>query len=113
MFKKAKHGIAARLLSITLVLTMMFPMKTNKDVIYRSIAGEQILIPVGSVAMENNGMFVMTELGGEIWQMLEQGLGKEEMITKLLAEYEVEEDVLRADVEEYLKKLLEGGLITE
>lgn len=86
-------------------------MQTNKDVIYRNIAGEHVLIPVGSVAMENNGMFVMTELGGEIWQLLEQGLEKEEIIAKLLTEYEVEESVLRADVEEYLSKLLEGGLI--
>ena len=88
-------------------------MKIDKGVIYRNIAGEHVLIPVGSVAMENNGMFVTTELGGQIWQMLEKGMTKEEIILALLEEYEVEESVLRGDVEEFLQKLAERKLIEE
>ena len=88
-------------------------MKTNKGVIYRNIAGEHVLIPVGSIAMDKNGMFVMTELGGCIWQMLEQGTTKEEIITALLEEYEVEESRLRADVEDFLQRMIEIKLIEE
>ena len=79
-------------------------MKTNKGVIYRNIAGEHMLIPVGSAAMDNNGMFIMTELGGRIWQLLEAGATREEMITTLLEEYEVEENILREDMEEFLQQ---------
>lgn len=88
-------------------------MKTNKGVIYRNIAGEHMLIPVGSAAMDNNGMFVMTELGGYIWQMLEGGMTKEEIITALLEEYEVEESILRGDVEDFLQRLADRKLIEE
>lgn len=88
-------------------------MKINKDVIYRNIAGEHVLIPVGNQVIEHNGMFVMTELGAEIWQMLEQNMEKEEMIAALLTEYEVEEAVLRSDVEEFLQKLTDGKLLEE
>jgi hypothetical protein len=89
------------------------PMKTNKGVIYRNIAGEHVLIPVGSIAMDQNGMFVMTELGGQIWQMLEGGATKEEIITALLKEYEVEESRLRADVEDFLQRMIDKNLIEE
>jgi hypothetical protein len=89
------------------------PMKTNKGVIYRNIAGEHVLIPVGSIAMDQNGMYVMTELGGQIWQMLEGGATKEEIITALLKEYEVEESRLRADVEDFLQRMIDKNLIEE
>lgn len=89
------------------------PMKTNKGVIYRNIAGEHVLIPVGSIAMDQNGMYVMTELGGQIWQMLEGGATKEEIITALLKEYEVEESCLRADVEDFLQRMIDKNLIEE
>lgn len=88
-------------------------MKINKDVIYRNIAGEHVLIPIGSAAMENNGMFILTELGAEIWQMLEKGREKEEMVSILLEKYDVEEEILRKDVNEYLEKLKDGGLVSE
>ena len=88
-------------------------MKTNKGVIYRNIAGEHVLIPVGSIAMDQNGMFVMTELGGQIWQMVDGGATKEEIITALLKEYEVEESRLRADVEDFLQRMIDKNLIEE
>lgn len=88
-------------------------MKTNKGVIYRNIAGEHVLIPVGSIAMDQNGMFVMTELGAQIWQMVDGGATKEEIITALLKEYEVEESRLRADVEDFLQRMIDKNLIEE
>lgn len=88
-------------------------MKTNKGVIYRNIAGEHVLIPVGSIAMDQNGMFVMTELGAQIWQMVDGGATKEEIITALLKEYEVGESRLRADVEDFLQRMIDKNLIEE
>lgn len=89
------------------------PMKTNKGVIYRNIAGEHVLIPVGSIAMDQNGMFVMTELGAQIWQMVDGGAPKEQIISVLLEEYEVEESRLRADVEDFLQRMIDAKLIEE
>ena len=88
-------------------------MKTNKGVIYRNIAGEHVLIPVGSIAMDQNGMYVMTELGGQIWQMVDGGAPKEQIISALLEEYEVEEGRLRADVEDFLQRMIDKNLIEE
>lgn len=87
-------------------------MKINEDLIYRTITDEHILIPVGKTALDHNGVFVMTEVGGRIWDLLRQEKEKEEIIHVLLEEYDVEEQTLRADVDAFLDKLVDSGLLT-
>ena len=77
-------------------------MKTEemkKNLVYRNIAGEHILVPVGESALAINGLFLLNDLGMEIWKLLCDGKNKEEIAVKLLADYDVEEAVLRKDVE--------------
>ena len=51
-------------------------MKTNKNVIRRNVAGDDILIPVHDSAKEHNGLFVLTPTGAEIWDMLVEEKGR-------------------------------------
>lgn len=86
-------------------------MKLNPDLVRRNIAGEHILIPVGETAQTYNGLFVMNPVAQRIWELLEQGTETDALIPLLLEEYEVEESVLRADVEEFLDSLKQNGLL--
>ena len=56
-------------------------------------------------------MLTLNELGAEIWRLLPQAENDGEIVRRLLAEYEVEEDVLRADVAEFLGKLRALGIL--
>ena len=85
-------------------------MQISKDVIHREIAGEHILVPVGEFALHRSGVFVVTELGAEIWEMLRDGKEYRAIIAELLEAYEVTEDVLTKDVDEFLQMLRENGL---
>lgn len=88
-------------------------MQISKDVIHREIAGEHILIPAGELLLRRNGVFVITELGAEIWEMLEKGRELPAIIAELLENYEVEEDVLTKDVDDFLQMLREHGLLRD
>lgn len=88
----------------------MTDMQISKDVIHREIAGEHILVPVGEFALHRSGVFVVTELGAEIWEMLWDGKEYSAIIAELLEAYEVTEDVLTKDVDEFLQMLRENGL---
>lgn len=88
-------------------------MNISKDVIHREIAGDHILVPIGEIALRHSGVFAVTALGAEIWEMLATGKEYEAIIAELLDEYEVEEYVLKRDVDEFLAKLREDGLITD
>ncbi len=88
-------------------------MKLNPDLIHRRIIDEDIFIPVGQTALEKNGVFVMSPVGARIWELLEEGKDTAELVPLLLEEYEVEEPVLKADVEAFLAEMIRLGLLLE
>lgn len=88
-------------------------MKLNPELIHRNIIGEDIFIPIGQTALERNGVFVMSPVGARIWELLSQGKDTSELIPLLLEEYEVEPEVLKADVAEFLAELSRLGLLLE
>lgn len=80
-------------------------MDIKKELLKREIAGDSFLIPVGKSVYDSNGMFVLTELGAFIWDLLPQADSAEDILEKVLAEYEVDEATARADIAEFLQKL--------
>lgn len=80
-------------------------MKIKKDFLKREIAGESFLIPLGKTVYDANGMFVLTELGAFIWDLLPQAESEEDILREILAEYEVDEETARTDLVKYLEKL--------
>ena len=88
-------------------------MQINHNVIHREIAGEHILVPTGELALNRTGVFVITELGAEIWEMLLEGKDYETIFAELLEAYEVTEDVLRKDMDEFFGQLREIGLLLD
>lgn len=91
----------------------MKQVKIDKNFIVREVAGEYILIPVGEAALKFNGVFSVTEVGAEIWKGLTEGKKKEEIITCILEEYEVDETSLRTDYDAFIDRIRELSLITE
>lgn len=88
-------------------------MKANKDVIFRAIADEYVLIPTGEASRGKNGLFALTPVGAEIWKLLEEGLSREEMLVRLVAMYDADAETIRQDMNEFLVKLVEAGLAEE
>ncbi|MBQ4096537.1 MAG: PqqD family protein [Clostridia bacterium] len=88
-------------------------MQISREVIHREIAGEHFLVPVGELALKRSGVFVITEIGAEIWEMLQSGKKLDEILGALLNEYEVAEDVLKTDIEEFLQMLRKKELIRD
>ncbi|MGN1443823.1 MAG: PqqD family protein [Acutalibacteraceae bacterium] len=86
-------------------------MKIKKEVVFRSVAGENMLIPVGETVGEYNGIFSMTEVGAEIWKAIENGLDEEKIVRKISAEYEIDEATAEADVKEFIEKLCGFGIV--
>jgi hypothetical protein len=82
--------------------------KASSDVLFQEVGGETVLLDLAS-----EQYFGLDKVGTRIWQLLNEGLGPEEMVDTLLDEYEVERERLEADVRELLGSLLEAGLIEQ
>lgn len=53
------------------------------------------------------------EVGGRIWELLEEPATVAALVGKLTAEYDVPAEKCRADIEPFLNKLLERGLLEQ
>lgn len=88
-------------------------MKIKMNLVHRTIADEHILVPTGESTITYNGIFVTTEVGARIWEMLAEGKGQEEILAALREEYEVDETTLCADYHEFIQQLKESDLLEE
>lgn len=86
-------------------------MQIKKELICREIAGESFLVPVGKAIYDTNGLFVLTEVGGFLWNRLPLAADEEDLVQAVLAEYEVDEETVRKDVSGFLSKLKNLGIL--
>ena len=80
-------------------------MELKKKFVLRNIVGETILVPIGLNNEALNGLIAINELGKFIWENIESAKDEEELLQRILDEYEVDRDVAKADLDEFLGKL--------
>ncbi len=86
-------------------------MKIKSNLILREIAGSWIIVPVAEMVVEFNGLMNLNESGAFLWKKLAEGAEMEELVSGMLAEYEIDEKTARADIQEFVKLLDEKGLL--
>lgn len=86
-------------------------MQIKKEMILREIAGENILVPGADAVLDLNGLFVVTETGAFIWKTLPEVNSEEELVDKMLEEYEIDKETAQSDVAEFLDRLRKFGII--
>ena len=80
-------------------------MKLKMDFILRDIVGETVLVPINEATSSFNGLKTVNELGKFIWENIESSNDEDELLQRILDEYEVDKDVAKADLDEFLGKL--------
>ncbi len=88
-------------------------MRVGKEFVLREIAGDYIIIPTGKTALRFNGLITVNEVGVFLWNLLQEDITEEELLQKVLREYEVDETVAREDIQEFLDKLVQGGILAD
>lgn len=86
-------------------------MKIKKQLIKRDIAGDTILVPVGKTVYESNGLFVLNEVAAFIWDILLSAETEQQIVDRILEEYDVSQQQAAADTAEFLGKLKEMQII--
>lgn len=88
-------------------------MKLKDGLIYRQIAGEHVVIPVGSNIADFNGIISLNETAAFLWRHLKDGAEPVHLVSALLEEYEVEQEQAEKDVGEFLTLLMEHKVLTD
>ena len=74
--------------------------------IVSDMGGEKVMISI------NNGKYYnLGEIGGSIWTLIEQSISVNDIVTALVADYEVEKEECEEQVLSFLNRLNEEELI--
>ena len=88
-------------------------MKIKSGYVLREIVGEYFIIPIGSESINNNRMITVNEAGKTLWDALQKDISVDGLMKIMLDTYDVDEQILRADVDSFLETLRGAGLLED
>jgi hypothetical protein len=87
-------------------------MKIKDGFILRDIAGTTYVVAVGARSKSFKGMVTLNETGKFIWQILEKGATKDDIVEGILAEFEgVDRSTIENDVTTFISKLERDNIL--
>ncbi len=86
-------------------------MKLKYDFMVREIVDDYVLIPMGDSALEFSGFLTTNAVGATIMEELKNDITEENLLLKILEEFDVDETTAKSDVEEFLNMLRTNNLI--
>ncbi|MBQ7800867.1 MAG: PqqD family protein [Oscillospiraceae bacterium] len=88
-------------------------MKVKGNYALRQVAKTWVVMPLGQATLDLDGILTLNETGALLWKTLEQGGDREAMIRALTGEYDVSPERAGADVDRFLGKLADAGVLEE
>ena len=85
-------------------------MKIKKDFVLRKVADSYVVVPVNSLTLDFNGVMNLNETGAFLFEQLQNGIEKEELVCKMLDEYDVTEEKASADIDAFINKLKDADV---
>lgn len=86
-------------------------MKIKEDFLLRKVADSYVVVPVNRMTLDFNGIINLNETGAFLFGLLQNGAEREELISKLLDEYEVTPEKASNDVDVFISKVKEADIL--
>ncbi len=89
-------------------------MKIAEGFLLRKVANKSVVMPIGKKAFDFNRAITLNETAAFLWAILQsEDVTKEQLLEKLLSEYDIDAATAQGDIEKFLNKLKENGLLNE
>lgn len=86
-------------------------MKIKQGFVMRDVAGQAVAIATGEASKSFHGMVKLNDTGAFIWNGIEKGLDEAEIAEQLAASYDVEVGQALKDVESFIARMRDAGLV--
>lgn len=86
-------------------------MKIKNDFILRKVADSYVVVPVGKMTLNFNGIINLNETGAFLFGELQKGADREELIQKLIAEYDVTPEKAAIDIDTFIQKAKDADVL--
>ena len=88
-------------------------MRRKDGLVFRQVAGERLLVPVGERVLDLNGVLTLNQTAAYIWELLDGRHSVPEIVDAVAGEFAVEHEVADRDVGTFLRQLAELGLVDD
>jgi len=78
----------------------------NDRVVSRRIVDELILVPVRQSVADLETLYTLNEVGARVYELIDGSRTVGEIVEVIVAEFEVDHDTARSDVETFVEQLL-------
>lgn len=86
-------------------------MKIKDDFILRKVADTYVVLPVNSMTLDFNGIINLNETGAFLFELLQNGATKDELLIRLLEEYDVSKQKASSDIDIFIEKVKEADIL--
>lgn len=86
-------------------------MKIKNGFILRTVAGQNLIVPVGENTMNFNAAITLNESAAFLWNQLSEEKTEEQLLNALTEEYAIDSDTARADIKVFLNVLKEHDIL--
>lgn len=88
-------------------------MKIKDGFIMKDVAGSKVVLPLGERQAEIRGIITFNDIGAEVFNMLDGTNSVEEIIARILKDYDAPYETVKSDVEKLIEKMRENGLVED
>lgn len=86
-------------------------MKRKADVILHEVVGEYLLVPIGSLVLDMNGMVILNATGRCVWELLSDEHSVDDLAITVAEQFDVDFERARVDVQTFLDEITRLGLL--
>lgn len=86
-------------------------MKIKEDFLLRKVADSYVVVPVNSMTLDFNGIINLNETGAFLFELLQKGAEQQELVNKMLEEYDVTPEIAEKDIEIFIQKVKEADIL--
>ena len=86
-------------------------MKIKDNFLLRKVADSYVVVPVGKLTLDFNGIITLNETGAFLFEQLQKGAEREDLIENLLKEYDVDPEKAAAVNEEFLVQVKDADVL--
>ncbi len=86
-------------------------MKIKEDFVLRKVADSYVVVPVNKLTLDFNGIITLNETGAVLFEKMQKGTSREELIENLLAEYDVSREKAAADVDKFIQNAKDADVL--
>ncbi|MCI9273782.1 MAG: PqqD family protein [Clostridiales bacterium] len=88
-------------------------MKVKDGFILRKMSDMGVVAPVGEISENFHGMVTLNQTGIYLWELMQQEITGEQLAESLMEEYDVDQETAAQDVENFLRKAREAGIVQD